>query len=163
MKSSPTSLQNLAMMTVLLQEWMVYFISTWRSHGDLFIPTSYLLQCEVKVHSSPKETQVESSHFSRWSWVTDPDPVSCKWYMMLGSLIYTLPQKKWNLQAPAFLLGKSVAVLCKVSHDVIMKISDKDQLKCWYKNSCFPIGALQQSQYQWKKTFSYPKNDGNSL
>ena len=29
---------------------------------------------------------------------------------MLGSLIYTLPQKKGNLQEPAFLLGKSVAV-----------------------------------------------------
>ncbi len=27
---------------------------------------------------------------------------------MLGSLIYTLPQKKCNLQEPEFLLGRSV-------------------------------------------------------
>ena len=32
----------------------------------------------------------------------------CKWFMMSGSLIYTPPQKKCNLQGPAFLLVKSV-------------------------------------------------------
>ena len=60
------------------------------------------------LHSSPKETQAESIHFSCWSWVTDPDTGSSKLYIMSGSLIYTLPQKKCNLAEPAFLLVKSV-------------------------------------------------------
>ena len=32
----------------------------------------------------------------------------CQWYTVSGSVIYTLPQKKHNLQKPMFLLGKSI-------------------------------------------------------
>ncbi len=46
------------------------------------------------VHSSPKETQVESSYFSRWSWVTDPDPVSCQFCQMVLGVACKRPHSK---------------------------------------------------------------------
>ncbi len=43
-----------------------------------------------------------------WPWPRVMPILSCKCYLMSGSLIYILPQKNGNLQEPAFLLGKSV-------------------------------------------------------
>ncbi len=45
------------------------------------------------IHSSSKETQLFWTPFSRWPWVTDPDPGSCTFYQIvtksIGKMKYT--------------------------------------------------------------------------
>ena len=45
------------------------------------------------LHSSSKETKLFWTHFSRWPWVTDPNPGSCT---LQSSSIYTLFKRKRN-------------------------------------------------------------------
>ena len=72
------------------------------------------------IHSSSKETQLFWTHFSRWPWVTDPDPRSCtfclmvralaKWNILQSWSIYTLPKKKRNFPCCVSFEGECIRI-----------------------------------------------------
>ncbi len=77
------------------------------------ILTSARILEEVKhntLKSSSKEMHLFWTHFSRWPWVTDPDPGSCTFCQMV--LRVTCKKNRYA----AFLLKKSVHSVSKETH-----------------------------------------------
>ena len=69
----------------------------WGGHkGKLYLPFlvwTQTIDC-CYIHPSSKETQLFWTHFSRWPWVTDPDPGSCTFCQLLS--IAREPWTIWN-------------------------------------------------------------------
>ncbi len=71
------------------------------------------------VHSPSKETQLFLTHFSRWPWVTDPNPGSCTFCQTILEQVFCtlLPRAlaKWNTLQSSYIYTLHAAFLLKKS------------------------------------------------